>query len=104
MDRAEHLLRLEFRRGQIGRDTATLRLESVAVVAARAEKKLAARLHRLGISCEWIDRARRIGDGALICRRGAENAHCPAHHEDKENGSYRHVDQRSMNGGKNGTR
>src|SRR5689334_9400289 len=57
VDSPEHLLRIEFRRGEIGRDTPAFGLESVAVVAARVEKELAARLCSLGISSERIGRA-----------------------------------------------
>ena len=86
VDGPEHLLRIEFRRGKVRRDTTAFRLEPVAVVAAGVEKDLAARLHRFRVSCERISRP------GLVRRCGAENADRPANQQDKKNASYRHVD------------
>jgi hypothetical protein len=93
VDGPEHLLRIEFRRSEVGRDTSAFRFDSVTVVAAGIEKDLAAGLHRVGVGCEWIRRGRRSGRSGLISRCRAENADRRACRQNKNDATYRHVDQ-----------
>jgi hypothetical protein len=74
VDGPEHLLRIEFRCSEVGRDTPAFRFDSVTVVAAGIEKDLAAGLDRVGAACKRIDRGRRCRRSGLISGCRAENA------------------------------